>query len=92
MSLSLPPLSDQQHVLLRAELLAHGFDDNAIARAVRAGELIRIRQGSYTTPDLWSHSTAEARYLMRIEAVVRRARCHPVVSHLLGRDRERSLG
>ena len=32
---------------LRRELLALGYDDNAIAAKVRAGEWVRVRQGGY---------------------------------------------
>lgn len=66
---------------LRRELIARGFDDNTIARMVRRGELVRIRQGAYTDPDWWESAPDPVRHLLRARAVMARAESDAVLSH-----------
>ena len=58
-------------VVLRREAIELGADDRDLRRAVRAGVLIRIRQGAYTVPELWAEAFPEERHRIRCEAVRR---------------------
>ena len=40
-------------IVLRRDAVAVGYDDNALARAVRAGLITRMRQGAYAATDVW---------------------------------------
>ncbi|NHC23309.1 type IV toxin-antitoxin system AbiEi family antitoxin domain-containing protein [Nocardioides sp. IC4_145] len=73
---SYPPLT------LRRELLARGWDDRAISRAVRAGDLVRVRYGSYADGQLWRTLTSAEKYAARCHAVQRRAASELVLSHV----------
>jgi hypothetical protein len=66
---------------LRSDALSFGVDDAALRRAVRSGELVRIRHGAYTFASTWSESSAETRHLTKASAVMRSARCPCVLSH-----------
>ncbi len=47
-------LIDSHGIVLRREALAAGYDDNALARFVKAGLLTRIRQGAYASTPIWN--------------------------------------
>jgi hypothetical protein len=55
---------------LRREALANGFDDKAIRRAVRSGEWVRVRHGSYTVAALWPEEPVD-QHVLRTRAAVR---------------------
>jgi hypothetical protein len=66
---------------LRRELLALGYDDNAIAAKVRAGEWVRVRQGGYFLTALWNELDEVDRHLVRSRMVSRACRVPHVLSH-----------
>lgn len=59
---------------LRAELIsrnalrAHGMSDTRIAAAVRAGELVRVRRGSFITAETWNRQRPEQQHLAQVLA------------------------
>ncbi|MCD4536101.1 type IV toxin-antitoxin system AbiEi family antitoxin domain-containing protein [Nocardioides sp. cx-169] len=70
-----------QGFLLRRDAVALGIDDNALARLVRIGELVRIRQGVYAPRREWSTMTRRQRHGVLTRAVQALYRDHVVVSH-----------
>lgn len=74
-------LADNHGVLLRGRMLDAGFNDAAIQRAVRAGVLVRIRQGAYALADVWAGADPLQRYLMRVRAVRLKYDATVAVSH-----------
>jgi hypothetical protein len=56
-------------ILLRRDALKHGYDDNALARLVRAGVLTRIRQGAYADTAVWKPADKSAQHRLLCEAV-----------------------
>lgn len=68
-------------VLLRSELLAGGMDDNAIRRAVRRGDLVRVRHGSYATEPGWSTATPVRQHLLLARSVLARSPIRLALSH-----------
>lgn len=67
--------------LLRREALDLGLDDNALTRLVRAGELVRIRQGAYAPAAAWRARPPRDRHLLLTRAVQAQYDDHVVVSH-----------
>lgn len=65
------PTSPEPTVLLRREALAAGIDDRALQRAVRAGELVRVRHGAYVAADVWARADWRERHLIVARAVHR---------------------
>lgn len=47
-------LANPAGIVLRRDAIAAGYDDNALARCLRQGTLVRLRQGAYVRADLWS--------------------------------------
>ncbi len=66
---------------LRREAITLGIDDKALARARRAGHIVRIRQGCYVMGDVWRAARQEARLVMRTLAAVRTAEGPVAASH-----------
>jgi hypothetical protein len=66
---------------LRREVLAMGYDDNAIARLVRSGEWVRVRHGAYFMADLWRGLDEIDRHKVRARMVTRAAKVPHVLSH-----------
>lgn len=58
-------------VFSRQEALAFGYSDKDLTSGVRAGALVRIRQGAYTTRVLWAQASPTRRHQMRAHAVLR---------------------
>jgi len=52
-----------------------------LERAVRDGELVRVRRGAYATTDGWAGATAVSRQLANVAATRAAARSEPVFSH-----------
>jgi hypothetical protein len=69
-------------VVLRSELLAEGLTDRQIRAKVRAGELHRVRHGSYVAGALWESLSASDRHRVLVRAVLRRAHPSTVATHL----------
>ncbi len=57
-------------VVLRRDAIAAGYDDNALARAVRAGVITRIRQGAYVASPTWQGLDDPGRHRVLSEAVL----------------------
>jgi hypothetical protein len=68
-------------VFLRRDAVSFGVTDGALRRAVRSGELVRIRQGAYTFAEAWQDSSPEERHRIKAAAVMRAACCSCVLSH-----------
>lgn len=60
-------LVDAHGILLRRDAIAAGSTDNALKRAVRAGFLVRIRQGVYVLRGIWENSDPVARHRLLLE-------------------------
>lgn len=78
---ALRAICDRDSFFLRSDALACGLDDRTLARAVRTGQLVRIRHGAYTFSDLWHSASAEGKHLIRAVAVMRTSRCACALSH-----------
>jgi hypothetical protein len=57
-------------IVLRRDAVAVGYDDNALARAVRAGIITRMRQGAYAASDVWGGLDDVGRHRLLSEAVL----------------------
>lgn len=68
-------------VLLRREANAHGIDDNALARLVRGGLLVRMRHGAYAVRSVWEAADDRDRQLMLSGAVLRQYDDDVALSH-----------
>lgn len=83
MTISLDGCGDAP-LMLRPELLLAGFNDKAIARMLRCGQWVRVRNGAYTDGAAWAGLDDAGRHLLRTRAVVAQARTPVVVSHTSG--------
>lgn len=79
---STPASEDDPPLVLRRDLLARGCDDNAIARMVRVGTLVRIRQGAFAAAAWWHEADDRAKHLLRARAVLAKAGAEAVLSHV----------
>jgi hypothetical protein len=68
-------------VLLRRDAYAHGIDDNALRRLVKAGLLVRMRQGAYADRATWEVADPAARHDLLSTAVMRQYAEHVALSH-----------
>lgn len=66
---------------LRKELLGAGYDDRAIGRALRAGNLARVRYGAYVDGPTWAGLDDAGRHRLAVRAAVRQSRTEVVASH-----------
>lgn len=66
----------------RRELLDAGYTDPQIRARVRAGELHRVRHGSYVDRPFWESLSATDKHRVLIRAVLKRAHPAAVVSHI----------
>lgn len=71
----------QSGVFLRSEAEALGYHDHAIARAVAAGEWIRVRRGAYVLRGIYVRLDLAGRYDLLCRAAVRQATTPVVLSH-----------
>lgn len=69
-------------LILVGDLARAGEDDRPLREALRRNTLQRIRRGAYVPSDVNSSATRDARYDLRIAAVVGTRRSPVVVSHL----------
>jgi len=84
-SLGMP--MDRQHpcmtdIALRKELIALGYTDRSLARAVGHGTLAKPRRGAYVDGPTWAALTREEQYAVRIRAVLRQSCAEAVASHV----------
>jgi hypothetical protein len=68
-------------VFLRKEAEALGYHDEAIARAVRTGDWIRVRRGAYVLRHIYVDLDLHERYKLLCRAAVRQAWTPVVLSH-----------
>lgn len=68
-------------VVLRRELLAEGYTDPQIRAKVKAGELVRVRHGSYCKGPLWGTLSPADRHRVLTRAVLKRAHPSTVATH-----------
>jgi hypothetical protein len=68
-------------LLLRRDAVECGYDDNYLARLVRAGAITRIRQGAYASTPVWGELDQRGRHLLRVEAVTEQYDDDIAVSH-----------
>lgn len=68
-------------LLRRDELLAQGHRPTELARAVRAGRLVRVRAGVYAPAAMWDAAKPEQRVIARAHALDVISREQPIFSH-----------
>jgi len=76
-----PRPMDEWGILLRRNAVAFGYDDNWLLRAVRAGLLVRIRQGAYVDAQVWRHADPAKRHLLKARAVMQQYDDRVALSH-----------
>lgn len=64
-------LMDARGIVLRRDALAAGYDDNALARCVRAGFITRVRQGAYVSTAVWADLDKAAQHDTLSRAVLK---------------------
>ena len=69
-------------IFLRREAIEAGLNDQALRRAVRAGELVRVRHGAYVAADVWDNLSADGRHLVHLKAVLLTHEERVAVSHI----------
>lgn len=74
-------LCDENGYVTRNDLHRVGYLDRALYRSVRRGDLVRLRHGAYTLPDIWEGLDPAGRHLVRARAVVGNARSPVALSH-----------
>ena len=77
------PLDDPRlaPVHLRKDLLQSGYDDRALARALKRGTLARPRRGAYVDGALWAGLTTSQKHALTAHAAYLQARTDVVISH-----------
>ena len=68
-------------VVLRRELLASGYNEKALAKAVRSGALFRVRRGAFVDGHAWAKLDGTQRYAARCRAAYLQAKTDVVLSH-----------
>lgn len=68
-------------IATRKMLLASGYDDKALRRAVRSGDLVRVRHGVYASGQLWKDLDDLQQYAVRCRAAVMLAKTDTFLSH-----------
>ena len=74
-------LADSDGIILRRDAVALGYDDNYLARARRAGEYVRMRQGAYVLTPIWEQADRVGKHLLLVGAVVKLYDDRVAVSH-----------
>lgn len=57
-------------ILLRRDVVARGYEERLLSRAVRRGDLHRVRQGAYTHGARWADASRRERHALASEAVL----------------------
>jgi hypothetical protein len=68
------------HLMMTRDLLSSGYDDRAIARMVRSGDLHRVRHGAYTFGAHWRDLDESGRRLLTARAVLRSAKVPTILA------------
>ena len=71
-------------LFLRREALRLGYDDRDLARALKAGQLVRVRQGGYIRRSSWEEAEPTQRHLLRAQAVALTHDHRVALSHTTG--------
>lgn len=74
-------LANSSGIVLRRDVIAAGYDDNALARHRRQGTLVRVRQGAYVQADLWSQRDPADQHRILCQAVMLQYGDHVALSH-----------
>lgn len=74
-------LMDSYGIVLRSRAIAAGYNDNALARLVRAGVITRVRQGAYVECARWVALDASARHDTLSRAVLQQYDDSVALSH-----------
>jgi hypothetical protein len=69
-------------VFLRSEARDLGFDDKAVAAALRSRVWVRVRRGAYTFADIWQKADPVGRHKIRARAVMRSLGGKVALSHV----------
>jgi len=69
-------------VFLRGEARDVGYDDKAVADAIRAGVWVRVRRGAYTFRDIWDAEDVAGRHAILSRAVIRSLGDRVALSHV----------
>ena len=75
-------IDQTQGVFLRREARDCGYDDRAIAAALRAKVWVRVRRGAYTFHDIWSAAHPARRHRILARAVLRSHGDNVALSHV----------
>lgn len=81
MSDELRSICDEHGIFLRREAIALGYNDRALNRARAAGQIRRVRHGSYVFMDQWLGLDDQGQHLLRSRAVLRTAHSEVALSH-----------
>ncbi len=73
---------DPHGILLRRDAVLQGIDDDALARSLRAGELVRLRHGAYVDSDVWRRSDRAHRHDLTSRAVMQQYDDRVALSHI----------
>jgi hypothetical protein len=71
-------------LFLRREALRLGYDDGDLKRALRAHQIVRIRQGTYTSAKTWQAADEPTRHLLMAQGVALTHEHRVALSHTTG--------
>lgn len=74
--------ADDQGIVLRRDVVSALGNDNLVTRAVRAKQIVRIRQGAYCLPSIWAAADRATRHRLLTQAVLRQYDDAVVLSHV----------
>jgi hypothetical protein len=74
-------LCDDHGIFLRRDAIDLGYDDRALNRAMRSGQIYRVRHCAYVFADWWESLVADDRHLLRARAALRTAKSDVALSH-----------
>lgn len=77
-------IAREHGVFLRREAVALGMSDRALQKARQHGEIVRVRHGAYTLPELWAPLDERGRHLVTARAVLRTCTGQVMTSHHTG--------
>lgn len=74
--------ADDRDILLRRDVVSALGNDNLVTRAVRAKQIVRIRQGAYCLPQTWTDADPATRHQLVSHAVRRQYDDDVALSHV----------
>jgi hypothetical protein len=72
---------DERGILLRRNAVRLGFDDNWLSRMVRSEALLRVRQGAYVDPVVWTRASRSERHQLTAAAAMQQYDDRVALSH-----------